>query len=42
MVEKPAVEDAPSRLAVLGRYVINPEIFAILEKLSLVAVAKFN
>lgn len=32
MVEKPAVEDAPSRLAVLGRYVINPEIFAILEK----------
>lgn len=32
MVEKPAVEDAPSRLAVLGRYVINPEIFAILGK----------
>lgn len=32
MVEKPAVEDAPSCLAVLGRYVINPEIFAILEK----------
>lgn len=32
VVEKPAVEDAPSRLAVLGRYVINPEIFAILEK----------
>lgn len=32
MVEKPAVEDAPSRWAVLGRYVINPEIFAILEK----------
>ena len=32
MVEKPAVEDAPSRLAVLGRYVITPEIFAILEQ----------
>lgn len=31
MVEKPAVEEAPSRLAVLGRYVITPEIFAILE-----------
>lgn len=31
MVEKPKVEEAPSRLAVLGRYVINPEIFAILE-----------
>lgn len=31
MVEKPAVAEAPSRLAVLGRYVINPEIFPILE-----------
>lgn len=32
MVEKPSVEEAPSRLAVLGRYIINPEIFPILEK----------
>lgn len=32
MVEKPAVEEAPSRLAVLGRYVITPEIFTILER----------
>lgn len=31
MVEKPAVEAAPSRMAVLGRYVISPEIFEILE-----------
>ena len=31
LVEKPAVADAPSRLAVLGRYIIEPEIFAILE-----------
>ena len=31
MVEKPAVEDAPSRLAVLGRYIITPEIFRILD-----------
>lgn len=31
MVEKPSVEEAPSRLAVLGRYIINPEIFPILE-----------
>lgn len=31
MVEKPAVEEAPSQLAVLGRYVITPEIFQILE-----------
>lgn len=34
MVEKPAVEEAPSRLAVLGRYVITPEIFAILEQIA--------
>ena len=31
MVEKPAIDEAPSRLAVLGRYVITPEIFEILE-----------
>lgn len=31
MVEKPAVEEAPSNLAVLGRYVIVPEIFDILK-----------
>lgn len=30
MVEKPAVEDAPSRMAVLGRYIITPAIFDIL------------
>ncbi|WP_413718765.1 UTP--glucose-1-phosphate uridylyltransferase [Silicimonas sp. MF1-12-2] len=31
MVEKPAVEDAPSRLAVIGRYVLDPDIFHALE-----------
>jgi UTP--glucose-1-phosphate uridylyltransferase len=31
MVEKPAKEDAPSNLAVLGRYVLTPEIFDYLE-----------
>ena len=31
MVEKPAVKEAPSRMDVLGRYVIAPEIFQILE-----------
>lgn len=31
MVEKPKLEDAPSRLAVLGRYILQPEIFPILE-----------
>ena len=32
LVEKPTVEEAPSRLAVLGRYIISPEIFGILGK----------
>ena len=31
MVEKPRPEVAPSRLAVIGRYILQPEIFAILE-----------
>ncbi len=31
MVEKPGIESAPSNLAVLGRYIINPAIFSILE-----------
>lgn len=32
MIEKPAIGEAPSRLAVLGRYIIEPEIFNILEQ----------
>ena len=32
LVEKPPVDEAPSRLAVLGRYIISPEIFDILSK----------
>ncbi len=32
MVEKPAVEDAPSQLAIVGRYVLTPDIFDYLEK----------
>lgn len=31
-VEKPAPEDAPSDLAIIGRYLLTPEIFDILEK----------
>lgn len=31
MVEKPKIEEAPSRLAALGRYVITPDVFEILE-----------
>lgn len=32
MVEKPAIEEAPSNLAVIGRYVLGPEIFAHIER----------
>jgi len=31
LVEKPAPEDAPSDLAVLGRYILTPKIFDVLE-----------
>ncbi len=31
LVEKPAIEDAPSKVAILGRYIINPAIFEILK-----------
>lgn len=34
LIEKPSVEEAPSNLAVLGRYVLDPEIFDILEHTS--------
>jgi UTP--glucose-1-phosphate uridylyltransferase len=30
MVEKPAAEDAPSNLAIVGRYILTPDIFEIL------------
>ncbi|WP_134685862.1 UTP--glucose-1-phosphate uridylyltransferase GalU [Brevibacillus migulae] len=33
LIEKPRREESPSRLAIMGRYVIRPEIFAILERL---------
>jgi UTP--glucose-1-phosphate uridylyltransferase len=32
LVEKPALEDAPSDLGVAGRYVLTPDIFALLEQ----------
>jgi len=31
LIEKPMVSESPSRLAVLGRYIITPEIFDLLE-----------
>jgi UTP--glucose-1-phosphate uridylyltransferase len=33
MVEKPPAKDAPSRMAIIGRYVLRPEIFPILQNL---------
>jgi UTP--glucose-1-phosphate uridylyltransferase len=32
LVEKPELDQAPSELAILGRYIITPDIFEILEK----------
>jgi UTP--glucose-1-phosphate uridylyltransferase len=32
MVEKPAPEDAPSNLAVIGRYILNPSVLRNLNK----------
>ncbi|MCW2500555.1 MAG: putative UTP-glucose-phosphate uridylyltransferase [Frankiales bacterium] len=32
LVEKPAVEDAPSNLAVIGRYVLSPTVFEVLRR----------
>jgi UTP--glucose-1-phosphate uridylyltransferase len=32
LVEKPAKEDAPSNYAVIGRYVLTPRVFDILER----------
>ncbi|NLT26385.1 MAG: UTP--glucose-1-phosphate uridylyltransferase GalU [Microbacteriaceae bacterium] len=32
LVEKPAPEDAPSNLAIIGRYVLRPEVFEVLER----------
>ena len=31
LVEKPSIEEAPSNVAILGRYIITPKIFEILE-----------
>ncbi|MVM40847.1 UTP--glucose-1-phosphate uridylyltransferase GalU [Spirosoma sp. HMF3257] len=32
LVEKPNIQDAPSNLAIAGRYILTPEIFAMLEQ----------
>jgi UTP--glucose-1-phosphate uridylyltransferase len=33
LVEKPSIKDAPSNIAILGRYIITPKIFEILNKI---------
>ncbi|AOZ90423.1 UTP--glucose-1-phosphate uridylyltransferase [Bacillus xiamenensis] len=33
LVEKPAIHEAPSDLAVMGRYILTPSIFSVLEKI---------
>lgn len=32
MIEKPSIEEAPSRTAVLGRYIITPDVFEVLAR----------
>jgi UTP--glucose-1-phosphate uridylyltransferase len=32
LVEKPKPEEAPSDMAIIGRYVLTPDIFPILER----------
>jgi len=34
MVEKPSPEEAPSNLAIVGRYILTPQVFAELEKVT--------
>ena len=33
MIEKPDIKDAPSNLAIIGRYILTPDIFDILKKI---------
>jgi len=35
LIEKPKIKEAPSNLAIIGRYVLTPEIFECIEKVSL-------
>lgn len=32
MIEKPSIEEAPSRFAALGRYILTPDVFEVLER----------
>ena len=41
-VEKPKQGTAPSNLAIMGRYILTPEIFMFLEKQQTVLVGRFS
>jgi UTP--glucose-1-phosphate uridylyltransferase len=42
MVEKPALKDAPSDLAIIGRYIFTPDIFAAIEQTAPGAVGEIQ
>ncbi len=42
MVEKPRMEEAPSKLAVIGRYILTPRIFEMLERTPLGAAGELQ
>src|SRR5258706_8567016 len=42
MVEKPAIADAPSNLAIIGRYVLTPDIFAEIERTKAGAIGEIQ
>lgn len=42
MVEKPRLEDAPSNLAIVGRYVLTPDVFGALERIAPGAIGEIQ
>jgi len=42
MVEKPKFEDAPSKQAIIGRYILTPRIFELLEHITPAQAARYN
>ena len=42
MVEKPKPEDAPTNLAIIGRYILTPDIFDIIRDTRQERMARFK
>lgn len=42
MIEKPSPDEAPSNLAIIGRYILTPDIFGILENTKAGKMVKSN